>query len=121
MEARGVVHVYRIGSETGGLRHRPMQWSLKPSTTDTGLMGFPAQVRPTPSAVADANGTLWFATAGNLVSVDPLTLRFRVNPTDNFTFRAVLVNGTTFLSQSESTSDRAENNHSIVPTQKPGI
>jgi two-component sensor histidine kinase len=73
-----------------------------------GLMGFPAQVRPTPSAVADANGTLWFATAGNLVSVDPRTLRFRVNPPTTY-IQAVLVNGTTLLSQSESTSDRAEN------------
>lgn len=36
-----------------------------------GLTGKPTQLKPTPSLVADAHGRLWFATAGNLVSVDP--------------------------------------------------
>jgi two-component sensor histidine kinase len=71
-----------------------------------GLIGFPAQVRPTPSAVADANGTLWFATAGNLVSVNPRTLRFRINPPTTY-IQKVLVNKT-FFSQNESTPARAQ-------------
>jgi signal transduction histidine kinase len=36
-----------------------------------GIAGSPAQLRPTPTAVADSTGRLWFATAGHVVSVDP--------------------------------------------------
>ena len=39
-----------------------------------GLTGKPTQLKPTPSLIADAHGRLWFATAGNLVSVDPQQL-----------------------------------------------
>jgi signal transduction histidine kinase/ligand-binding sensor domain-containing protein len=36
-----------------------------------GVSGGAAQLRPTPSAIADSTGRLWFATDSNLVSVDP--------------------------------------------------
>ncbi|HEY9127556.1 MAG TPA: two-component regulator propeller domain-containing protein [Acidobacteriaceae bacterium] len=36
-----------------------------------GLVGTPAQNKPTPSAVMDNSGALWFATSGHLVSLNP--------------------------------------------------
>jgi signal transduction histidine kinase/ligand-binding sensor domain-containing protein len=36
-----------------------------------GVSGGAAQLRPTPTAIADSAGRLWFATDSNLVSVDP--------------------------------------------------
>ncbi|HTJ30917.1 MAG TPA: two-component regulator propeller domain-containing protein, partial [Acidobacteriaceae bacterium] len=36
-----------------------------------GLVGTPAQNKPTPSAVMDNSGVLWFATSGHLVSMNP--------------------------------------------------
>ena len=36
-----------------------------------GVSGGAAQLRPTPTAVADSTGRLWFATDSNLVSIDP--------------------------------------------------
>ena len=38
-----------------------------------GVIGKPTQFKPTPSLVTDANGRLWFATAGHLVMADPQT------------------------------------------------
>lgn len=40
-----------------------------------GLVGQPTQFKRTPSAISDDNGTLWFATGGDLVSLDPSKLR----------------------------------------------
>ena len=39
-----------------------------------GLVGQPTQFKRTPSAVVDTRGTLWFATAGDVVSLDPRQL-----------------------------------------------
>lgn len=36
-----------------------------------GVAGGAAQLRPTPTAIADSTGRLWFATDSNLVSIDP--------------------------------------------------
>jgi signal transduction histidine kinase/ligand-binding sensor domain-containing protein len=36
-----------------------------------GISGAPAQLRPTPSAIVDSAERIWFATAGNVTSVDP--------------------------------------------------
>jgi len=36
-----------------------------------GISGAPAQLRPTPTAIADSAQRIWFATAGNVASVDP--------------------------------------------------
>lgn len=40
-----------------------------------GVIGTPAQLRPTPTAVRDSEGKLWFATAGNVVWIDPASIR----------------------------------------------
>jgi signal transduction histidine kinase/ligand-binding sensor domain-containing protein len=40
-----------------------------------GLVGQPTQFKRTPSAISDNSGTLWFATGGDLVSLDPSKLR----------------------------------------------
>lgn len=45
-----------------------------------GIDGAPAQIAPTPSAVKDASGLLWFGTAGNLYSVDPRHLHSILTP-----------------------------------------
>jgi signal transduction histidine kinase len=36
-----------------------------------GISGAPAQLRPTPTAIADSTQRIWFATAGNVASMDP--------------------------------------------------
>jgi signal transduction histidine kinase len=40
-----------------------------------GIEGAPAQLRPVPTAVADDNGWLWFATNAGVVRIDPLRIR----------------------------------------------
>ena len=39
--------------------------------TADGVIGIPAQTKPVPSLARDGDGHLWFATAGNLVSISP--------------------------------------------------
>ena len=57
-----------------------------------GIFGSPAQSKPTPSAVMDKNGILWFATSGHLVSIDPALARRSVS-TPNVLLQSTLVNG----------------------------
>ena len=57
-----------------------------------GLFGSPAQSKPAPTAVADTDGTLWFATSGHIVSFDPAAVR-RQQPPPNVLLQAVRVNG----------------------------
>ncbi len=57
-----------------------------------GLLGSPTQSKPTPSAVVDKNGLLWFATSGHLVSIDPALARRSVS-TPNVLLESVVVNG----------------------------
>jgi len=57
-----------------------------------GLFGSPAQSKPTPSAVVDTNGTLWFATSGHLVSIDPAVVR-KERAAPNVLLQDVLLNG----------------------------
>jgi signal transduction histidine kinase/ligand-binding sensor domain-containing protein len=45
-----------------------------------GLVGQPSQFKRTPSAVVDTHGTLWFATGGDVVSLDPSKLGARPLP-----------------------------------------
>lgn len=42
-----------------------------------GLVGLPTQYKRTPSAITDSRGNLWFATSGNVVSLDPSRLGVR--------------------------------------------
>jgi signal transduction histidine kinase/ligand-binding sensor domain-containing protein len=57
-----------------------------------GVIGIPAQTTPVPSLVKDGEGTLWFATAGNLVKVSPAILG-TAHPTPHLDLQSVLVNG----------------------------
>jgi ligand-binding sensor domain-containing protein len=57
-----------------------------------GLIGTPAQNKPTPSAIVDRRGVLWFATSGHLVSLDP-KLEKPETSSPNVLLQAVLVNG----------------------------
>jgi ligand-binding sensor domain-containing protein len=40
-----------------------------------GVTGTPAQLRPTPTAIADTTGRLWFSSAGGVVSIDPSAIK----------------------------------------------
>jgi signal transduction histidine kinase/ligand-binding sensor domain-containing protein len=51
----------------------PMDFQLL--NEQDGLVGAPAQSKPTPSAVIDKRGTIWFATSSHLVSIDPALAR----------------------------------------------
>ncbi len=56
-----------------------------------GLVGQPTQFKRTPSAVVDTHGLLWFATAGDVVSLDPKKLGVRSLP--GVLIESVLVDG----------------------------
>jgi signal transduction histidine kinase/ligand-binding sensor domain-containing protein len=62
-----------------------------------GLTGQPTQFKRTPSAISDARGTLWFATGGDLVSLDPSKLR-RTRTSPSVLIESVLVDGKPALS-----------------------
>jgi two-component sensor histidine kinase len=57
-----------------------------------GVLGTPAQSKPTPSAVVDRSGLLSFATSGHLVSIDPGSVRER-EATPNVLLQSVAING----------------------------
>ena len=57
-----------------------------------GLIGAPTQSKPTPSAIVDKSGLLWFATSGHLVSIDPALAR-REFSTPSVQVQSVAVNG----------------------------
>jgi signal transduction histidine kinase/ligand-binding sensor domain-containing protein len=57
-----------------------------------GLIGSPAQNKPTPSAIVDRSGLLWFATSGHLVSIDPAAIRPEKSTT-NLQLQSVIING----------------------------
>lgn len=69
-----------------------------------GLIGTPAQNKPTPSAIIDSRGVLWFATSGHLVSLDP-THQQRAQSRPNVLLQAVLVNGIPTNSSSDTILD----------------
>jgi signal transduction histidine kinase/ligand-binding sensor domain-containing protein len=56
-----------------------------------GIVGTPAQSKPTPSAVMDERGVLWFATSGHLVSIDPAQAKRAVS-TPNVLLQSVVMN-----------------------------
>lgn len=62
-----------------------------------GLLGTPAQNKPTPSAVIDTHGILWFATSGHLVSIDPAQAS-RAISTPKVLLDSVVLNGATLHS-----------------------
>ena len=74
-----------------------------------GLIGSPAQAKPGPTAIADTNGTLWFATSGHLVSIDPGSVR-KERESPNMLLQSVLVNGSV-VRYSEGSPITADSRH----------
>jgi hypothetical protein len=57
-----------------------------------GVSGGATQLKPTPSAAADKDGLLWFATSGNVFTLDPERLTSH-HPTQDILLQSVSVNG----------------------------
>jgi signal transduction histidine kinase/ligand-binding sensor domain-containing protein len=74
-----------------------------------GLFGSPAQSKPTPSAVVDSEGKLWFATSGHLVSIDPAEVK-NEQTAPQVLLQSVLVNGSV-MRLSEAGALRVEARH----------
>jgi len=66
-----------------------------------GLFGSPAQGKPAPSAVIDADGRLWFGTSGHLVSIDPAVVR-KERAAPAVLLQTVLVNGSVFQHEDDA-------------------
>ena len=90
--ASGVIHlpVEQWKTAIQDPRSPPMDFQLL--NEQDGLIGTPAQNKPTPSAVIDSGGMLWFATSGHLVSLNPAQLQGS-HSTPNVLLQSVLVNG----------------------------
>jgi ligand-binding sensor domain-containing protein len=74
-----------------------------------GVIGTATQMKPTPSAVADKNGTLWFATSGNVFEVSPSSLSVgQKHPL--LSIQDVLLNGKVAMDR-EHGSDRNQEQH----------
>jgi signal transduction histidine kinase len=71
--ASGIV---RLAASEISLALRNFNYRMQTEVFDfrDGVSGSPAQFRPTPTAVADSTGKLWFATSGNVVSADPTAI-----------------------------------------------
>ena len=78
----------------------PMDFKLL--NEQDGLIGTPAQNKPTPSAVIDGRGTLWFATSAHLVSLDPAQLQ-RPHSEPTVLLQEVLLNGTPLVLKGSAT------------------
>jgi signal transduction histidine kinase len=57
-----------------------------------GVIGIPAQTKPVPSLLKDGAGRLWFATAGNLVTLWPTSVD-AAHPNANLDLQEIQVNG----------------------------
>lgn len=76
-----VYGVVRIpNSELAAAVKAPAYRIAAQSLTEDGVVGPSNQNAYLPTAVSSKNGTLWFATSGMVVSLDPRTLRSEVNP-----------------------------------------
>ena len=90
--ASGIIHIPldQWKAATQDPSSPPMDFQLL--NEQDGVIGTPAQNKPTPSAIVDGQGVLWFATSGHLVSLDPAQLK-RIAPEPTVLLQAVLVNG----------------------------
>ena len=61
-----------------------------------GLLGTATQLKPTPSAISDRNGLLWFSTSGHVFSITPETASLHQAP-PALNIQNVAINGTTVL------------------------
>jgi signal transduction histidine kinase len=92
-----------LNAGSGVIRLPEAEWKRAVQTADypmdfqllneqDGLVGTPAQSKPTPSAVIDKRGIIWFATSGHLVSIDPALVR-RSEAKPNVVLESVVENG----------------------------
>ena len=90
--------VLRISAEEITLLLRDPRHLVKIDLFDEndGLVGQPTQFKRGPSAVADARGLLWFAMAGDVVSLDPSKLGQR-RTLPNVLIESVLIDGQSVL------------------------
>ena len=86
--------VLRISSqEVSLLLHDPSHLAkIDVFDENDGLVGQPTQFKGTPSAIVDANGTLWFAMGGDVVNLEPSTLGHG-KTLPSVLIESVLVNG----------------------------
>jgi len=61
-----------------------------------GLLGTATQIKPTPSAIADRDGLLWFSTSGHVFSIDPAKISLR-RPAPVLAIENVLIDGVSVL------------------------
>jgi signal transduction histidine kinase/ligand-binding sensor domain-containing protein len=89
----------RISSDEIARLLRDPEHAVKVNVFDEndGLVGQPTQFKRTPSAVVDTRGQLWFATAGDVVSLDPKKLG-RSRSLTSVLVESVLVDGKSVLS-----------------------
>lgn len=76
-----------------GSRH-PLNYDLLDEKQ--GILGSATQLKPTPSAIVEKDGTLWFSTGGHVFSLDPATFTER-RPLPDVKLEDVIVNGVTVL------------------------
>lgn len=76
-----------------------------------GVEGTAAQVKPTPSAVTDKDGLLWFSTSGEVYSLDPAALSIHKS-LPALSIEQVVVNGTPMIDREHhSTSLKVDGIH----------
>ena len=83
-------------SQFGKLGHTSASLDYNILDDRQGVQGTAAQIKPTPSAVADKNGPLWFSTSGAVYSIDPSTVALR-KTAPSMLLQSVTVNGTPVL------------------------
>jgi signal transduction histidine kinase/ligand-binding sensor domain-containing protein len=89
--AAGIIHIPAAEWRTA-LTNPHFAMTFQSLNERDGLVGTPAQYKPTPSAVMDSDGVLWFATSGHLVSVRPDSVRWGEEG-PNVQIQSVLING----------------------------
>ena len=86
----GIVRI--SASELAKLSHGPASLNYDLLDERQGVEGTATQIKPTPSAVADKNGLLWFSMSGAVYSVDPRALSLRTS-LPSLSIQTVSVNG----------------------------
>jgi signal transduction histidine kinase/ligand-binding sensor domain-containing protein len=69
-----------------------------------GLLGTATQLKPTPSAVSDHNGLLWFSTSGHVFSIAPETASLHQAP-PALNIQNVAINGTAAMDREHQLSE----------------
>jgi signal transduction histidine kinase/ligand-binding sensor domain-containing protein len=89
--ASGIIHI-SASDWQAALKNPHFLMDFQSLNERDGLMGTPAQNKPTPSAVMDKDGVLWFATSGHLVSIHPAQVHWGEEG-PNVQIQTVLING----------------------------